>query len=430
MISDLEGQETLLKGMLSDPWNPDNAIILRVNPETFDRSIRPMFLAMRAVYQDQGAMDIGAIASTALWEDFGPKVRSVLTSWVAEVCDTPFGVRRLAINLLKRQNDTKARQILTEGLKGPSEALESAIHESLAILEAPTELDDDATLEAELNSLRAGIPLVPKHLQSNRVILGIPKLDRMLASLPGDTGVIAAKPSAGKSSLALQSAIITARQGIPTLYLGLEMPRAQICARAFAWETGVDSFDLIRGHIPDVAHTPEWIKNLHVYDKIPKGSFQECRELLLKARRKGIETVFVDYWTLLSPPDTKAKSNTAYLLGEMSRGFKGIAKETLQHIVLVSQFNREVKDGERPSLENLRETGQLEQDASWVLMLWNERTDYGPFDDRGVWIELQKNRSGGRGGKAYAKFRPSTGQICEAAEPEEPQQTTKQKFGR
>lgn len=418
-LSNPEYEWEFFKALLSDPYNPESSVIGKLEAADFTKVNQPYFRYLRAAWERHGYLDAGAFVELATDHEVDQTIRQRLLELVAEVQGVPFPLARMAQELTSRKSRYLAAEKLEKALKGPSEALESATREALSILEGTKPLDDAPTLSAEWAELARGIPIVDPQRTRPRLQFALPMIDHSIQTGPGNLGVLAAKPSAGKSSLALQAAIVTARAGIPVMFLGLEMPRAELACRAVAWETGIGSFDLLRGHVPAVGGAPEWIDNLHVYDRIPKGAFDEAAAMIRRAARRGIQTVIVDYWTLIYPPDSKVRgAGSAYLLGEMSRGFKQLARELQIHVVLVSQFNREAKDGGRPSLENLRETGQLEQDASWVLMMWAEKGEYGPHDNRNVWCELQKNRGGPRWVKCYTTFNPTNGRFYEVEPPE------------
>lgn len=417
-LTNAQFEHEFIKALLSDPYNPEGAVILRLDLKDWTTGNRGIAEYLKLAYENHGCLDAGAFVELAKDREMDQSVRFQIMDLIGQTVDVPFPLARMAEKMVRLKSEALSRARMEKALNGPSEALESTLKEALSILETGSALSEAPTLAQEWANLRAGIPLQNERQRTAKLRFGLPVIDKVIQTGPGNLGVIAAKPSAGKSSLALQAAIRSARAGIQTMFLGLEMPRVELAARAIAWETGSNSFDLLQGHVPDCSHTPDWINNLSVYERIPKGAFDEACTMIRKAAKSGVETVIVDYWTLICPPETKVKgSSSAYLLGEMSRGFKQLAKDTGTHIVLVSQFNREAKDAERPGLENLRETGQLEQDASWVLMMWTEQKEYGPYDNRGVWVELMKNRGGPRWVKVYTSFNPTTGKFCEAEPP-------------
>lgn len=406
-LTNHEFEWEFFKGLLSDPYNSEASVLLKLDPTDWTRENRPYAAYLTEAYSRYGCLDAGSFVELVKDTDLDSIVRYRLLELVAEVQNIPFPLARMAKDLLRYKSEALTRQKVERALIGPPEDLESALRESISILETESKLDESPTFSAEWESLRQGNPILCHEKREPRIVFGIKTIDEAIMALPGNVGVIAAKPSAGKSSLALQAAIMTAESGIGTMVLGLEMPREEIFARAVAYETGHDSFRLLKGDTPYISVEPTWIKNLQVYSTIPKGSFDEVAKLIRAKTKHGIKTIFIDYWTLVAPSNTKSNANTAWILGEMSRGYKQIARETGAHIVLVSQFNREVDDAERPCLSNLRETGQLEQDASWVLMMWTDQKEYQPGQVRGVHLELQKNRGGDRWIRAFADFDPA-----------------------
>jgi len=130
------------------------------------------------------------------------------------------------------------------------------------------------------------------------------------------------------------------------------------------------------------------------------------QEIRSKARRMvykdGVKIIFIDYFGLITPEGKGERFNQ---MSEVSRQIKGLAKELDIPIVLLSQVSRD-KEGKRPCLADLRETGSLEQDADMVLFLHRER-EYG---DDAIKIETEvliaKNRNGSIG-LAHLDFEPS-----------------------
>lgn len=257
------------------------------------------------------------------------------------------------------------------------------------------------------------------------VRFGLPKIDSHLVSNPGSLGVIAGKTSTGKTTFAVQALIKTALAGHRSLIFSLEMTKEEIGARWVANYRDVDSYEVMRGKVGE----PQAVKDreAHYVDALNLAtetlvvsdgtctSFDSiCKVIRREVQVHGVKVVFVDYFTLVNPPDTHTRNaNVAYILGQMSKGFKALAKELMISIVLISQFNREVDDGEEPYLKHLRETGQLEQDANWVVLLWTEQKSYEMDQNRVVNVKVEKNRSGKRNVRCSADFTPATGRFIE-----------------
>lgn len=270
----------------------------------------------------------------------------------------------------------------------------------------------------------SGQPLYAGTKAENKITFGIPKLDRALNCGPGTLGVIAAKTSAGKTSLAIQALLNTAKGGKRALLVSLESEREEVGAKIAAHLSGMDSSELLRGvwgghGFADHAgfgldhNVKSWLpraRGLHIPSGEPWSAIEAC---IKREARKGLDCVLIDYFTLIEAPDVKGQVSTAYRLGELSKGMRRLASQLGISICVVSQFNRNVEDGKEPSLENLRETGQLEQDAAWVILLWTEKPKYEPGDNRTVLARLAKNRNGERWTIAMTDFNPKTNRFIQ-----------------
>lgn len=267
-----------------------------------------------------------------------------------------------------------------------------------------------------------GSPLMPKALRRNYLVTGLPTIDHAIVAGPGSMGVMAAKTSAGKTSLAaVQVAVRSQASGIQTAIFSLEMGREELAARIIASASGMPSSAILREGIRSRRIETDWVtaaRRIQVVTKIPGRTLAAIASKIRQLVKKhGVRLVVIDYFTLINPPELRRNATTAYMLGEMSKAFKTLASDLGICILLVSQLNRGVQDGERPTLECLRETGQLEQDANFVVMLWAEKARYEAEEDRIVFVELQKNRGGSRWVKATAEFRPSTSRFVELEKP-------------
>ena len=193
--------------------------------------------------------------------------------------------------------------------------------------------------------------------------------------------VLAARPSMGKTSLALNFAEAAAlpKKGapVPTLFFSLEMSAAQLALRMLCSRAKVNIKLLRDGLLPK--NGPEKQQLVIVADELSKAplfvddsSHLTIMELRAKARRlctrHKLGLVVVDYLQLLSPSDPKVAREQQ--VAEMSRGLKAMAKELDLPVIVLSQLNRSSeKENRAPRLSDLRESGSIEQDADVVLML-------------------------------------------------------------
>jgi len=193
--------------------------------------------------------------------------------------------------------------------------------------------------------------------------------------------ILAARPSMGKTSLALNFAEAAAMpkrgQGVTTLVFSLEMSAAQLALRMLCSRARVNMKLLRDGLLSK--HGDEQQRLLQVADEFTKSpiflddsSHLTIMELRAKARRLHARSplgfVVVDYLQLLAPTDSKTPREQQ--VAEISRGLKALAKELNVPVLVLSQLNRSAeKENRTPKLSDLRESGSIEQDADVVLML-------------------------------------------------------------
>lgn len=249
----------------------------------------------------------------------------------------------------------------------------------------------------------------------------VPSLDRMLNGglRGGGLYVLAARPSVGKTSFSMQVLMALAADNRPGLMLSQEMPSEAVVDRAVASAGRINGEALLSGKMQDadwaravdalesLAHLPVWI------DDQPAQTLLDIRA---KSRAvKGVRVVVVDYLQLCES-SLKKESRTAQV-GEISRGLKALAKELDVAVIALSQLNREVekRPGRRPILSDLRDSGEIEQDADAVFFLWPLK-DESPADPcRRVGLEVAKNRAG-RKGAFVLRFDGSTQRWDESTE--------------
>jgi replicative DNA helicase len=213
-------------------------------------------------------------------------------------------------------------------------------------------------------------------------LLGVPtgflELDKLLAGLRGgDLIILAARPSVGKTSLALNIAINAARAGITIAFFSLEMPAIQLTQKILSSEASVDSSRMRRGDLQDadwkdIISTCSVLNDYSFYiDDTPGLTLVELRA---KARRQLHNVkegfIIVDYLQLMQDKG-RTPQDRWIAVGEISRGLKILAKELNVPILALSQLSRavEARKDKRPQLSDLRESGNIEQDADVVMFI-------------------------------------------------------------
>ena len=263
-------------------------------------------------------------------------------------------------------------------------------------------------------TLEAGNGALPIDKANNLPIFGVDGLDTSLGALPGTMGVVAAKTSAGKSSLAYQICLRSAIRGRKVLLVSLEADREEVSA-AFAANLNQKNRGRLLRVGEDGIDVPGLVKANVMGYHAGSGATWDTLEKAIRIEhgKSPFSVVIVDYFTLLEPPSYKGNRNMASLYGEISKAGKRLAQQLNCSVIFLSQFNRGVEDGQEPFLENLRETGQLEQDADWVVLLWAKPVDE-PGGFRFVNAKIAKNRKGKRGEKFRMKLFPAESRFIDS----------------
>jgi replicative DNA helicase len=245
-------------------------------------------------------------------------------------------------------------------------------------------------------------------LQQNRDALvgvgtGYTDFDALTGGLQkSDLVILAARPSMGKTSLALGMAYGAAVNNGKTVgVFSLEMSAEQLVQRLLSMETGVDAHRLRLGQIDD----GEWDRISRAFGRLAEASIfiddqagASIMDVRSKARRlqaeHGLDLVVIDYLQLMSG---RRSENRVQEISEISRGLKGLARELNVPVLALSQLSRAVesRSDHRPMLSDLRESGSIEQDADIVLFIYREDKYEEDSEKKGIAeIIVAKHRNG------------------------------------
>jgi replicative DNA helicase len=213
----------------------------------------------------------------------------------------------------------------------------------------------------------------------------------------GDLIVLGARPSVGKTSLALAMAFNIAKRGHPTLIFSLEMDVKQIVSRFIAMNSRRDLLALRTGNVFDTDAADALAGVPILIDDTPGLSIMELRT---KARRAStndrLEVIIVDYIQLMRTDGSE--ENRVQEIAKITRNLKSLARELNVVIIGLSQLSRAAGDsGLEPKLSTLRESGGIEQDSDIVVMLWRDKEDTVPGAPRLIHGSVAKNRNGPTG---------------------------------
>ena len=207
------------------------------------------------------------------------------------------------------------------------------------------------------------------------------ELDDMMNGLQkGEMIIVAARPSMGKTAFAMNMVENIACKGIPCAVFSLEMSKQQLAQRMLCSRGAIDAHKLRKGllqsheyaHLANIvgelAKAPIWV------DDSPGLTIMDLRAKARRLKRQhDIQLIMIDYMQLMDNPGVESRQQQ---ISEISRGIKSVARELSVPVICLSQLNRgsEGRDGHRPRMSDLRESGSIEQDADVVMLL--HREDY------------------------------------------------------
>lgn len=284
-------------------------------------------------------------------------------------------------------------------------------------------LGTDASLAELLTSYMERLDQLSERRAS---IVGVPTgfadLDRLTGGLRrSDLIVLAARPSLGKTSMALSLAYNAALQyGQRIGVFSLEMSQEQLTERLMAMETGINLQRLSTGNIEE----HEWELVVHALDRLSGAQIRIDGTSVLspiqmrsRARRwiieHGLDLIIVDYLQLLQPGDLTSRrkmENRVLVIDEITRNLKLLARELNIPILVLAQLSRAVENrlSKVPQLSDLRESGAIEQNADIVLFIYRDEVYNPSTERRGVAdIIIAKHRNGPTG-TFCLRFEPQT----------------------
>ena len=249
---------------------------------------------------------------------------------------------------------------------------------------------------------------------------GFDDVDRLITGLrPGEVTVVAARPSIGKTALALNVVANVAMGSTPhpVGLFSLEMPAQQVVLRMLCSDARIGLSEVREGAMTmsrwqELMAASQRLRDANVVIDDTGGI--DILELKNKARRMkrdyGIALLVIDYLQLIQVSGMNRNANRENEVARMSGSIKALAKELEIPVLILAQLNRQAEQqGQRPRLAHLRESGAIEQDADVVALLHRDREEQLDREkaQRGVGAELiiAKNRNG-ETGVAHLVFRP------------------------
>ena len=406
----IEAEQSVLGALFIDK-NAINLVAGKLKPEDFYRIAHQIvYRAMLNLHADNQPIDmitvIEELKNMGKLKDVGDvSYITLLANMVPTAANLKFHARIVEEKALQREVIESGTTLASLGYacrEGDLQNLVDTAQQRLLRLTSRNIGTDYVHIQSvvETTADRLG-----RMVENNEAVTGLPTgftdLDELIAGLhPSDFYILAARPSMGKTALALNIAENVALRGAKNdeplkrvLFFSLEMSREQLVQRMICTEANLSKQELRPGKQSGATEEELQSRKLSIMDRIwiasdklagsglyiddtPGLTIQEMRA---KARRlkseAGLDLIVIDYLQLMQAPNVKNNSeNRQHEVSEISRGLKAIARELNVPVLALSQLSRnvETRQVKKPMLSDLRESGSLEQDADIVMFLYRE----------------------------------------------------------
>ena len=395
-----------------DFYHPPHQLIFRAILETYDASSHTDVIAVEESLTRQGHLEEAGGRDTLL-DLAGSVVSAAAVSYHAEIVRDKSTLR----SLLETCLDLSRRAYENAGT--PAELVDEAERRIFEIARIKTAADTQSIADVIQQTFERLDKLRDRQGRLTGVASGYYDLDDMTAGLqPGELIILAARPSMGKTSFALNLAERAAShdqggEANKVAFFSLEMSSQQIIQNMLCSRAQINSQDLRRGrvtseqyrHLQDVAdqlyEAPIFI------DDMPGLTATTLRAKCRRLKQKfGLDLVIVDYLQLLSAGGRVESRQQE--IAAISRTLKAIARELETPVIALSQLNRDVenRDNNRPRMSDLRESGAIEQDADVIMLLHREEYYKPTEENRGLAeLILAKQRNGPTGAVTLRFFK-------------------------
>lgn len=388
-----EAEQAVLGAFLIDPSSWEQIPEDLAQEDFFQPEHQAIYGAMKSVRQQNRPLDLVTLA-----EALGSHLATVGgMTYLGQLVERTPSSRHVAdyaqivrSRSLARRLGQVAQSIYVASLDTTEKPIQEVLDEAEKAIMALSQKAGEA------RGFRAITPLIDEALRAldersrnPSTVTGIPcgfaDLDYMTSGLhPGDLNVLAARPSMGKTALALNIAeYVVAKHKVPTAFFSLEMSCEQLAKRLLSQSSGAKAQAMRTGYLSDEDWTriiagADGLRDTPLYiDDTPSVTVWDIRTRCRRLQReKGIGLIVIDYLQLINGQSGQRShsENRATEVGLMTRGLKGLARELKVPVIVVSQLSRalEQRVNKRPMMSDLRESGAIEQDADNVLFIYRD----------------------------------------------------------
>ncbi len=402
----IEAEMSLLGSILIDPQVIGDVIfIVKRGDDFFKPANGAIFDAMLELYDRHSTLDIVQLNQLLVDRNVLDAVGGLeylvqLANSVPTAANALHYARLVREKANIRQLIAAAGEILYEAYNSPEEA-QAILDRAESMIFQIAQQSEQTQIEGLNDLIRQTMERIEANL--GQELTGIPtgfsELDSMTTGLQaGEMIIIAARPSMGKTALVLNMAENMAMRGYGVGIFSLEMGKQQLVQRLLCARSGIDSQRLRRNMLREAEFRAlmaacDELQQAPIYiDDTPGLSLLQLRA---KARRMAakhkVRAILIDYLQLMSAGGRVESRQIE--VSEISRGVKAMARELNMPVICLSQLNRaaESREGHRPRMSDLRESGSIEQDADVIMLL--HREDYYHKDDP-EWLENNPDKVG------------------------------------
>lgn len=424
----IEAEQAVLGALLVDPY-AISRISTKLTPMHFYREThRWIYTAMLRLYTNQ--VDIDMLTVSEFLEDKGYLDKTGGIAYLVELtAQTPTSVHAvhyadIVVNMAKRRGLADLATRMAASAYDRSRPLEELLPEiDTLYYEATTQMTDDVLVDTTklMGDLYDDFEEAMQRQGLLGVTTGLRDVDGLLGGLhKSDLIYLAARPAVGKTATLLQVAMNGAKANHNTLFISLEMSKVQLAQRMACIESGLMVKKVREGDL-DSDQQARLFDAMNTITELPiwvtwtgRISPSELRAICKKHQMDyGIDLLCIDYLQLMEP-DPGIYRGRRQEIEQISRALKLLAKELDIPILANAQLSRavELRQDKRPILSDLRESGQLEQDADIVVFLYRqdmyepEKTE---IKGQMEWI-VSKHRNGPTG-TVYLMFRGYNNQV-------------------
>lgn len=415
----IEAEESLLGNIMLYPEAMRQTIDAGMTPDDFYlEKHQQIYSVMSSMYENKEKVDTVSLSTKLKDFDIYDKIGGL--EYLMQLANATISATNTQDYISIIRNKSLARRVIKVGEEISNDAYDAkvSVDEMLENVERKVTEVTRSKLSTDFKSGEEVFDDAIKHIEAIQEagsdITGIrtlyADLDRKTAGFQkGDLIIVAARPSMGKTALALNIAVNSASVTPGSIAIfSIEMPAEQVAIRILAAKSKVEIQKLRTGNLND----EEWSRLNEASQQLKRQNFYiddtpgiKVSEMYAKARKlaqdEGLYMIVVDYIQLIQA--TGKSDSRQQEVSEISRRLKAMARELNVPVIAVSQLSRsvEARQDKRPMLSDLRESGALEQDADLVLFLYRDayynRDEYANEEREDVELHIAKHRNGPTG---------------------------------